>query len=75
MDRRGEGEREKEGIMEKACRDCHRIVESGRVVCKCGSNSISRDWSGYVVIIDVEGSEIAKKLGIKKEGRYALKVR
>jgi len=61
--------------MEKACRDCHRIVESGRSVCMCGSNSISMDWSGYVVIIDAEESEIAKELGIKKEGQYALKVR
>jgi DNA-directed RNA polymerase subunit E" len=61
--------------MEKACRDCHRIVESGKAVCTCGSNSISSDWSGYVAIIDVKDSEIAKKLDIKKEGRYALKVR
>jgi DNA-directed RNA polymerase subunit E" len=61
--------------MEKACRDCHMIVESGKSVCVCGSNSISSDWNGYVVIIDAEHSEIAKRLGIKKEGRYALKVR
>jgi DNA-directed RNA polymerase subunit E" len=61
--------------MEKACRDCHRIVESGKSVCRCGSNSISKDWSGYVVIIDAEGSKIAEQLGIKREGRYALKVR
>ncbi|HID20118.1 MAG TPA: DNA-directed RNA polymerase, subunit E'' [Methanophagales archaeon] len=61
--------------MEKACRDCHRIVESGKAVCICGSNSISSDWSGYVAIIDAEESVIAKKLDIKKEGRYALKVR
>lgn len=61
--------------MEKACRDCHRIVESGKGVCACGSNSLSSDWSGYVVIVDAEGSEIAKKLGMKKAGRHALKVR
>jgi len=61
--------------MERACRDCHRIIEEDKSVCKCGSNSISKDWSGYVVIVDAGSSEIAKKLGIKKEGRYALKVR
>ena len=61
--------------MEKACRECHRIIETGKSVCKCGSNSISTDWSGYVVIIDAEGSEIAKRLGYKREGKYALKVR
>ncbi|HUV79718.1 MAG TPA: transcription elongation factor subunit Spt4, partial [Candidatus Bathyarchaeia archaeon] len=41
----------------------------------CGSNAISPDWSGYVAIIDAEESEIAKKLEIKKAGKYALKVR
>ncbi|MCK4475690.1 MAG: hypothetical protein KAU16_03095 [Methanophagales archaeon] len=61
--------------MERACRDCRRIIESGKSVCKCGSNSISKDWSGYIVIIDAKGSEIAEKLEIKEEGRYALKVR
>ena len=61
--------------MEKACRDCHGIIESGKSVCNCGSNSLSDDWSGYVIIVDEKGSEIAKKLEIKKAGRYALKVR
>ena len=61
--------------MEKACRDCHRMVEIGRAVCICGSNSISQDWNGYVAIIDAEGSAIAKKLEITKAGKYALKVR
>jgi DNA-directed RNA polymerase subunit E" len=90
VDRRREGEREEgrrrrrvetflldfvKSVMEKACRDCHRIVGSEKSVCNCGSNSISKDWSGYVVIINAEGSEIAKKVGINKEGRYALKVR
>lgn len=70
-----EEEREEEGIMEKACRDCRGIIESGKSVCKCGSNSTSKDWSGYVLIVDAEVSEIAKKLGYSREGRYALKVR
>ena len=61
--------------MDKACKDCHRIVEGDKAVCTCGSNSISKDWKGYVIIIDAEGSEIAKKLGYMKEGKYALKVR
>jgi RNA polymerase subunit RPABC4/transcription elongation factor Spt4 len=35
----------------------------------------SHDWSGYVVIIDPEKSQIAKRLGVKLPGEYALKVR
>ncbi|MHC1636251.1 MAG: transcription elongation factor subunit Spt4 [Candidatus Methanospirareceae archaeon] len=61
--------------MEKACKDCHRIIEAGKAVCKCGSNALSKDWIGYVIIVDAEGSEIARRLEIKTEGRYALKVR
>jgi DNA-directed RNA polymerase subunit E" len=61
--------------MDKACRDCHRLIETGRAVCICGSNAMSADWTGYLAIIDAEGSEIAKKLEITKAGRYALKVR
>jgi DNA-directed RNA polymerase subunit E" len=51
------------------------MVESGRSMCVCGSNSMSTDWNGYVAIIDPAESEIAQKLEIKRAGKYALKVR
>jgi DNA-directed RNA polymerase subunit E" len=41
----------------------------------CGSSSLSKDWGGYVIVIDPKGSVIATKLGITLPGRYALKVR
>ncbi|MHC1631812.1 MAG: transcription elongation factor subunit Spt4 [Methanotrichaceae archaeon] len=61
-------------MTEQVCRECHRIVE-GLNCPICGSSSLSKDWSGYVVIVDPKGSVIAKKLGIDLPGRYALKVR
>jgi len=61
-------------MTEQACRECHRIVE-GLVCPICGSSSLSKDWSGYVLIVDPKGSEIAKRLEITLPGRYALKVR
>ncbi len=61
-------------MTEQACRECQRIVE-GLVCPICGSSSLSKDWSGYVVILDPKGSEVAKKLGITLPGKYALKVR
>ena len=61
-------------MTEQACRECHRIIE-GLVCPICGSGSLSKDWSGYVVVIDPKGSIIAGKLGITLPGRYALKVR
>jgi len=40
----------------------------------CGSE-VSREWQGYLVIIDHENSTLAKKMGIKANGKFALKVR
>ena len=40
----------------------------------CGSET-SKDWQGYVVIIDHSKSEIAKKMGINANGKFALRVR
>ena len=61
-------------MTEQACRECQRIVE-GQVCPICNSGSLSKDWSGYVVVIDPKGSVIANRLGITLPGRYALKVR
>ncbi|NYT00282.1 MAG: DNA-directed RNA polymerase, subunit E'' [Methanocellales archaeon] len=60
-------------MTEKACRECHRIVKGP--VCSCGSTSTSTDWIGYVIIINPEGSEAAKRMNVNRSGRYALKVR
>lgn len=62
----------KKGV--KVCRECHRVVEGESCVI-CGTTNLSEDWAGYVVIIDPEHSEIAKKMNITMAGRYALKVR
>ncbi len=40
----------------------------------CGGET-SKDWQGYVVIIDHTKSEIAKRMNIDKNGKFALKVR
>ncbi|MDI6866907.1 transcription elongation factor subunit Spt4 [Methanoculleus sp.] len=58
----------------RVCRECHRVVEGDSCVI-CGTSNLSEDWAGYVVIIDPEHSDIAKKMNITLPGRYALKVR
>jgi len=58
----------------RVCRECHRVVE-GEACVICGTTNLSEDWAGYVVIIDPEHSDIAKKMNITLPGRYALKVR
>ena len=37
--------------------------------------STSNNWSGLLIITDVENSEVARELGITKAGEYALRVR
>ncbi len=59
---------------DNVCKECHRIVK-GNVCQACNSTVLTTDWSGYVVIIDPEKSQIAKRLGVKLAGAYALKVR
>jgi len=61
-------------LSEKACKNC-RFVSSGPVCPNCKSNNLSEDWSGLVIIMDPTNSEVAKKMGIKNAGRYALRVR
>jgi len=61
-------------MVEKACRNCHLIFE-GNICPNCKSTDLSDDFSGIVVILDPENSAIAKIMGIKKKGRYAVRIR
>ncbi len=61
-------------MSEQVCRECHRIV-AGQTCPICGSSNLSSDWSGMVIVIDAEHSEIAKKMSIDLPDKYALKVR
>ncbi|MGE0015014.1 MAG: transcription elongation factor subunit Spt4 [Candidatus Methanomethylophilaceae archaeon] len=61
------------GPVLKACKNCNFISEDD--ICpRCGGQT-SKEWQGYVAIIDHTKSEIAKRMSIKANGRYALKVR
>ncbi|WP_292466763.1 transcription elongation factor subunit Spt4 [Methanolobus sp.] len=61
-------------MSEQVCRECHRII-NGQTCSICGSSNLSADWSGMVIIIDPERSEIAKKMDVRVADKYALKVR
>ena len=61
-------------MVELACRKCKYISVDSKVCKNCGNTELTKEWYGYVVIIDPKRSEIAKKLGITIPGKYALKV-
>ncbi len=61
-------------MAELACRRC-KFINTDTDVCKnCGSTDLTKEWYGYIIIIDPDKSEIAKKLGIRAPGKYALRV-
>lgn len=59
------------------CRECHRVLEvdEGGQCPVCGSNSLTEDWAGYVVIAHPDESDIAREMDVEDSGQYALKVR
>ena len=60
--------------MEKACRTCKVIISQGDKCPICGQSNLTSKWNGYVVILNAEKSELAKKLNITVNGTYALNI-
>lgn len=60
-------------MRELACRKC-RTLTTEKACPNDGSTELSNEWSGLIIIINPEKSQVAKTLGIVKAGRYALKV-
>ncbi len=60
--------------MKKVCKKCKAFVKGSE--CElCKSTSTSESWQGRINITSVEKSQIAKEVGIKHNGEYAIKVR
>jgi DNA-directed RNA polymerase subunit E" len=57
----------------KACKSCYHITELD--VCPLCGGELSKEWQGYLIVMDWEHSVIAQKMSIKSNGRFALKVR
>ena len=57
----------------KACKKCNFLTEDA--ACPLCGAATSKEWQGYVFIVDHTKSEIAKKMGINANGKFALKVR
>ncbi|MEK6846726.1 MAG: transcription elongation factor subunit Spt4 [Nanoarchaeota archaeon] len=59
---------------EKACKNCKMIYE-GNSCPSCQSTDNVEGFKGKVTIVDPENSEIAKQLGVKGKGVYAIRLR
>jgi DNA-directed RNA polymerase subunit E" len=58
----------------RACRDCKFITTSRDRCENCGSTNLTQSFYGMIIILDEERSEIARDLGIRKKGAYAIRV-
>lgn len=60
-------------MKKKACRKCRIFVDGNQCpICK-GAQFVT-NWKGRIYILDVNKSEIAKKIGVSVKGEYTLKV-
>jgi DNA-directed RNA polymerase subunit E" len=56
-----------------ACKECKKLTELD--ICTVCKSRTTPHWVGFVAVSDPEKSEIAKKMGLKVKGKFALKVR
>ena len=60
--------------MDFACKECHLILED-KSCPRCPDSEVSREWQGFIEVLNPEKSDLAKEMGIRTPGRYALRVR
>jgi len=60
---------------EKACRNCRLIITEGSKCPNCGGDDLTEKWSSYIIVFDPEKSELAKKIGAKVTGKYAIRIK
>ena len=60
-------------MSQKSCTSCKMITNKER--CDLCGSPTSSNWSGLLIIIDPDNSDIAKELNIGLPGEYSLRVR
>ncbi len=59
----------------KACKNCGSLVPRDAKVCPvCHGTQFTDNWEGILIIIDPEGSSVARMTGRDKPGMYAIRV-
>lgn len=60
--------------MKKVCKKCKIFVSEDKCPI-CGNSEFTDTWKGRVIVLNPQQSEIAKKIGVTKEGVYAIKTK
>lgn len=61
--------------MSTACRECRMIVHTKEKACPKCQGELSDKYSGLIIILEPERSEIAKLVGLNAVGSYAIRVK
>ena len=61
-------------MKKKVCKKC-RIFFEGEKCPICGESQTANVWRGRLYIANPEKSIVAKRVGLKVKGEYAIKVR
>jgi len=56
----------------KVCKQCRRFTD-GQTCENCGSSLFTTAWHGRLHIIQTDKSAISQKIGVEKNGEYAVK--
>lgn len=59
----------------RACKNCRYIIYTNDKTCPKCQGELSEKFSGIVIILDPERSEIAKVVEVNAIGSYAIKVK
>ena len=59
-------------IKDKVCSNCGHLTTEDKCE-KCGSNIFLDKYKGKVIVFDSKRSEIAQKLNITSNGKFAMK--
>lgn len=57
----------------KSCKSCRTITEEN--ICPRCNSKTSKDWQGYLVVLDYEKSQIAENMNLEVNGKFSLRVR
>lgn len=61
-------------MTDKACRSC-RYITSDDHCPLCQGTELTKDWEGYILLINSDDSIVAEEIGAKSPGKYALKIK
>lgn len=58
-----------------ACRNCRLIIIEEKTCPKCQGTDLTEKYTGEIIILDPEKSEVAKIANINSIGNFAVKIK